>query len=61
MKNILKTIFFSIGKIILLKTKDKLEMKLQKLRDKYILRYLIAQHKLFTRLCLMNLFIKINL
>jgi hypothetical protein len=37
-----------------------MEMKLQKLRDKYRLRYLIAQHESFTLLCLMNLFIKIN-
>jgi hypothetical protein len=38
-----------------------MKTKVQKSRDKYRLRYLIAQHEAFIRLCLMNLFIKINL
>jgi hypothetical protein len=34
--------------------------KTKKLREKYRSRYLKAQHGSFTRLCLINLFIKIN-
>jgi len=36
-------------------------MKHKKLRDNCKLKYLIVQHELLTRLCLMNFFIKINL
>ena len=35
-------------------------MKIKKLKDMYISKYLISQHGPLTWLCLMNLFIKIK-
>jgi hypothetical protein len=37
-----------------------IKIKLEKLNDKYWLRYLILWHETFTWLCLMTLFTKFN-
>jgi hypothetical protein len=49
------TICINNSKIIHLR---QLEVKLKKLRYIYRLKYLIPQHEIFTKLYLLNLFIK---
>jgi len=50
------TIYINNSKIIHLRR--QLEAKLKKLKYIYRLKYLIPQHEIFTKLYLLNLFIK---